>query len=76
MCLLHWSSSLQKHTQKYIKGDLQDQHTRLYKQYKDSKNMEEAETHYLAIRSWWLSSGAASDNALHHLDHWLAFWHF
>ena len=30
----------------------------------------------LAIRSWWLSSGAAVEEALHHLDHSLAFWHF
>ena len=50
-CLLHWSTSLQKHTQKYIKGDLQYQHTTLCKQYKISQTMEEAETRYLAIRS-------------------------
>jgi hypothetical protein len=75
-CLLHWTTSLQKHTQKYIKEEFQQQHSTLCKQYKDSKTMEEAETRYLAIRSWWLSSGAANEEALHHLDHWLAFWHF
>jgi hypothetical protein len=75
-CLLHWSSSLHKHNQKYIKQALQQQHISLCKQYKDSKNMDQAETRYLAIRSWWLSSGAANEEALHHLDHWLAFWHF
>jgi len=48
----------------------------LCKQYKDAKTMEETETHYFAIQSWWLSSGAATEDALHHLDHWLAFWHF
>jgi hypothetical protein len=75
-CLLHWSTSLQKHTQKHIKEAFQQQHNTLCKQYKDAKSMEEAETRYLAIRSWWLSSGAATEDALHHLDHWLAFWHF
>ena len=75
-CLLHWSTSLQKHTQKYIKADLQCQHTTLCKQYKDSKSMEEAEIRYLAICSWWLSSGATTEDAIHHLEHWLAFWHF
>lgn len=75
-CLLHCATSLQKHTKKFIRGSFQHQHTQLCKQYKDSKIMDEAETRYLAIRSWWLSSGAADEEALHHLDHWLAFWHF
>jgi hypothetical protein len=48
-CLLHWSSSLHKHTQKHIKETFQQQHITLYKQYKDSKTMEQAETRYLAI---------------------------
>ena len=75
-CLLHWSTSLHRHTQKYIKEALQHQHITLCKQYKDSKSMDQAEVRYLAIRSWWLSSGAVVEEALHHLDHWLAFWHF
>ena len=75
-CLLHWSTFLHKHTQKYIKEPFQHQHITLCKQYKDSENMDQAEVRYLAIRSWWLSSGAAVEEALHHLDHWLAFWHF
>ena len=74
--LLHWGTSLHKHTQKYIKEPLQHQHITLCKQYKDSENMDQAEVRYLAIRSWWLSSGAAVKEAVHHLDHWLAFWHF
>jgi len=73
-CLLHWSISLHKHTQKYIKGTFQ-QHMSLCRQYKDSKNMDQAETRYLAIRAWWLLFGATNEEALHHLDHWLAFWH-
>jgi len=71
-CLLHWSTSLQKHTQKHIKEAFQQQHNTLCKQYKDAKTMEEAETRYLAIRSWWLSSGATNEDALHHLEHWQA----
>ena len=47
--LLHWTTSLQWHTQKHIKPDMQDQHNRLFKQFKDSKTMEEAESRYLAI---------------------------
>jgi hypothetical protein len=52
-----------QHTQKYIKPDMQDQHNRLCKQYKDSETMDEAESRYLAIRAWWLSSRAASEDA-------------
>jgi len=76
MCLLHWSTSLHKHIQKHIKQVFQQQYITLCKQYKDSKTVDEAKTHYLAIRSWWLSSGTATEEALHHLDHWLAFWDF
>jgi hypothetical protein len=49
-CLLHWTTSLKRHTQKYIKPDMQDQHSCLCKQYKDSEMMDEAESRYLAIR--------------------------
>jgi hypothetical protein len=38
--------------------------------------MDEAESRYLAIRAWWLSSGAASKDAIQDLNLWLAFWHF
>jgi hypothetical protein len=55
---------------------MQDQHNHLYKQYKDSKTMDEAESRYLVIRAWWLSSGAASEDAIRDLNLWLAFWHF
>jgi hypothetical protein len=41
-CLLHMTTSLKRHIQKFIKPDMQDQHNPLYKQYKDSKTMEEA----------------------------------
>ena len=75
-CLLHWSTSLHRHTQKLIKPDMQHQYNQLCKQYKDSKTMDEAKTRYLAINSWWLSSGANSEEALQELELWLAFWHF
>jgi hypothetical protein len=74
--LLHWTTSLKRHTQKFIKPNMQDQHNRLCKQYKDSKSMDEAESRYLAIHAWWLSSGAASEDAIRDLNLWLAFWHF
>jgi hypothetical protein len=38
--------------------------------------MDEAELRYLAIWAWWLSLGAASEDAIRDLNLWLAFWHF
>jgi hypothetical protein len=38
--------------------------------------MDEAESRYLAIQAWWLSSRAASEDAIRDLNLWLAFWHF
>jgi hypothetical protein len=38
--------------------------------------MDEAKSRYLAIRAWWLSLGAASEDAIRDLNLWLAFWHF
>jgi hypothetical protein len=55
-CLLHWTTSLRQHTQKYIKPNMQDQHNRLCKQYKDSMTMDETESRYLAIRACSLKS--------------------
>lgn len=75
-CLFHWTQSLEKHTKASIRPDLQHQHRQMCKQYKDSKTIAEAEDRYLAIRSWWLSSGAATEDHLQSLDLWLAFWHF
>jgi hypothetical protein len=43
---------------------MQDQHNSLYKKYKDLKTMEEEKSRYLAIRAWWLSSEAASEDAI------------
>jgi hypothetical protein len=75
-CLFHWTQSLEKHTKADIRPDLQAQHRLLCKQYKNAKSLEEAEMKYLAIRSWWLSSGATTNEGLVRLDLWLAFWHF
>jgi hypothetical protein len=36
----------------------------------------ESETRYLAIRAWWLSSGATTEQELSQLELWVAFWHF
>ena len=38
--------------------------------------MDDAETKYHVIRSWWLSSGAASKEDILGLSEWLDFWHF
>jgi hypothetical protein len=75
-CLFHWSASLDKVTQKYIKPSLQFQHKQICKDYKDAKTMDDAETKYHVIRSWWLSSGAASEEGILGLSEWLGFWHF
>jgi hypothetical protein len=75
-CLFHWTQSLEKHTKADIRQDLQFQHQILCHQYKNAKSMAEAETKYLAIRAWWMSSGAATEQALPQLELWLAFWHF
>ena len=75
-CLFHWAQALEKHTKADIRADLQDQHRRLCKEYKNSISLEEAQSRYLAIRAWWLSSGASTDEGLPRLNLWLAFWHF
>ena len=75
-CLFHWSASLDKVTQKYIKSSLQFQHKQICKDYKDAVTMDDAETKYHVIRSWWLSSGATSEKGILNLSEWLGFWHF
>jgi hypothetical protein len=50
--LVQWTTSLKRHTQKFIKPNMQDQYNHLCKQCKDSKTMDEAESRYLAIRAW------------------------
>ena len=75
-CLFHWAQSLEKHMKANIRADLQHQHRQLYRQYKNAAIALESETQYLAIRAWWLSSGASSEEGLSRLELWLAFWHF
>ena len=38
--------------------------------------MEDAKMIYHVIRTWWLSSGAATEEGLLGLSKWLGFWHF
>jgi hypothetical protein len=52
------------------------QHKQICKDYKDAKIMDDAETKYHVIRSWWLSSGAASEENIIGLSEWLGFWHY
>ena len=42
----------------------------------NTNSMEEVETKYLAIRAWWMSLGAETEQALPLLELGLAFWHF
>jgi hypothetical protein len=74
--LFHWAQSLEKHTKADIHADLQHQHRQLYRQYKNTTSASESETRYLAIRAWWLSSEATTEQGLSRLELWLAFWHF
>lgn len=75
-CLFHWTQSTEKHTKADIRGDLQDQHRLLCKQYKNATSTQQSEERYLAIRAWWLSSGAMTEEGLRRLELWLSFWHF
>ena len=40
------------------------------------KTIDEVETKYDVVRSWWLSSGAATKEGIIGLSEWLGFWHF
>ena len=75
-CLFHWSQSLDKVTQKYIKTSLQFQHKQLCKNYIYTKTIDEVETKYHVIRLWWLSSGVAIEEGILDLSEWLGFLHF
>ena len=72
-CLFHWFASLDKVTQKYIKLSLQFQYKQLCKDYKDAKTMDDAETKYYVICSWWLSSGATTEEGILGLSKLLGF---
>jgi hypothetical protein len=63
-CLFHWAQSLEKHLKADICVDLQYQHRQLCRQYKNATSASESETRYLAIRAWWLSSGATTEQGL------------
>ena len=67
---------MKQHIEKLIKQEFQSQHIRLCRDYKDARNMEEAESRYLQIKAWWYSSGATLKESLRDLELWLAFWHF
>jgi hypothetical protein len=75
-CLYHWSVNLDKYTQKYIKPSMQAHHKQLCQAYKNAKSLEEAETQFHVIKNWWLSSGAATEDGVTHLQEWFGFWHF
>ena len=74
-CLFHWRQSLEQHTNANIRQDLRAQHIKLCQQYKNATTLAEAETKFLAIRAWWMSSGAATGKGLSNMETWLSFWH-
>ncbi len=74
-CYFHWMANLDKYTTKYIRLSLQSQHKMMCLDYRDAKTQLEADTKYEAIRAWWLSSGAATEDDLPALSEWLGFWH-
>jgi hypothetical protein len=65
-----------KHTEKLIAKSFRNQHITLCKEYKDAKSMADADLMYQELRTWWYSSGAATEDAIRELEEWLAFWHF
>jgi hypothetical protein len=67
-CLFHWAQSLEKHTKADIRADLQYHYRQLCRQYKNAASASESKTRYLAIRAWWLSSGATSKEGLSRLE--------
>lgn len=52
------------------------QHKQLGMEYKNAKNMEEADVKYYVIRAWWLSLGATTKDDMYCLSEWLGFWHY
>ena len=72
-CFFHITQFLEKHTKQYVVHDLQEQHKHLCIQYKNASSMEEAETRFLAIKVWWTSLGAASEEGIRQLVFWLGF---
>ena len=69
----YWPASLDKVTQNYIKPSLQFQHKQLCKDYQNAKTMDDVETKYYVIRSWWLSSRATTEEGILGLSEWLEF---
>ena len=43
---------------------------------KDAKIMDNVETKYRVIRSWWLSFGAATKGGMLGFSKWMGFWPF
>jgi hypothetical protein len=67
-CLFHWAQFLEKHMKADIRANLQHQHRQLYRQYKNATSTSKSETRYLAIRAWWLSSVATTEQGLSRLE--------
>ena len=72
-CLFHWSTNLDRTTQKHIRPSLQHQHKQLCLEYKDAKSMGEMGVKYHVIRAWWLSLRATTEDGMYNLLEWLGF---
>jgi hypothetical protein len=62
ICLLHWTTSLKQHTQKFSSQTCRPTKSPLQAIQVFQDN--EAESRYFAIRAWWLSLGAAFEDAI------------
>ena len=51
-------------SQNYFKASLKFRYKQLYNNYKDAKIINNNETSYQVIRSWWLSSGVATEEGI------------
>jgi hypothetical protein len=67
-CLFHWTQSLYKHTKQLIKHELKSKHKATCFEYKNATSLDEANTCYITIHYWWLSSNITSKSGIHELE--------
>lgn len=65
--------SLDRHTHRLNRSDMQNQHKMLCKQYKDVKHAKDSKVEYLAIQAWWLLLGVATKKEFRS---WMIGWDF
>ena len=75
-CQFHWSMALNRHTKQLIKPELQEKHIELCHEYRRCTCKADADLVLAALKAWWFSFGACSENSLKELTCWIDFWHF